>query len=93
MKIKVAVLMGAQGVFEVDVKEVAPGEFVYIPTLFSSIDINATCISGAEVALTETVKERASKHAEQALATIIGQNWKPAEPDNKDRDMVAKTVN
>lgn len=93
MKVKIAVVLVSQGVFEVDVRELGNGEYSYTPMLYSPIDVNGTCISGSNVELTEQVKDSAAKAAEQSLATIVGVNWKPAEKNNGDTMMVGKTVN
>lgn len=94
MKIQVAVLMGIQAVYEVDVQEDTPGHYIIVPMLNGDIDIKSTCIAGSSNALaTAALKDQVVKSAEQALATMVGENYKPAEKNNGNTAMVPATVN
>ena len=81
MKVKVAVLLGIQGVMEVEVTESAPGQFDMVATPYGEIDVRSTAISGSQDILTATLKDKVVRSAEQAMATIVGNAWKPAESD------------
>lgn len=95
MKIKVAVLLGIQGVYEVDAREVSPGVYDIIPSLDGEIDVKSTCIAGSNnlVGVAAELKAQVVKAAEQALATMVGQCYKPADMGNKTTPLVMNTVN
>src|SRR6267142_6912850 len=95
VKIKVAVLLGIQGVYEVEAREISPGVYDIMPSLDGEIDIKSTCIAGSTnmMDMSSELKAQIVKEAEQAMAMMVGQNYRPAEVGNKTTPMVASTVN
>lgn len=95
MKVQVAVLLGIQAVYEVEAREVAPGVYDITPVLNGTIDIKSTCIAGSTnlAEVSQELKGQVVRSAEQALATMVGDNYRPADGNKKTPMVTSSTVN
>ena len=96
MKVKVGVLLGIQGVFEVEAVDLGGGKYALTASLDGSVDIKSTCIAGGsnQVGLSPELRKQMVAEAEQALAQMVGQNYRPADKGAKtDLIPVTNTVN